>query len=205
MGVVQKGPVHPLFFDPRYRPEHSHGRQFKSDLGWTPPWGPDLTIRQFSEMERLWAAGVADLWQVVANATPECRREAVRELGVAKTLLAQIRSVIHIARFYALRERLTDAPDKTLAASLVNEMAAIAEQELRNARDALPAVCADSRLGYANSGNNDQIGVPRAGVYSAASIEKKITQLVRLLQEEIPACRRTHGLANPKKNTEPIQ
>jgi hypothetical protein len=38
LGVVQKGPAHPLFFSPDYQPRHNSGKQFKNDLSWTQPW-----------------------------------------------------------------------------------------------------------------------------------------------------------------------
>ena len=69
-------------------------------------------------------------------------------------------------------------------------MAAIGRAELENARQALPCVCADSRIGYANSGRNDQEGVPRAGIYSAVAIRKKIAQVQRVLDVEIPAAQK---------------
>jgi len=73
-------------------------------------------------------------------------------------------------------------------------MIRVAQAEIRNAREALPYVRADSRLGYANSGKGDQSGVSRAGIYSPGSIEKKIAQVERMLHEEIPAYRQAKGL-----------
>jgi hypothetical protein len=189
MGVVQKGPAHPLFFDPNYRPAHGAGRQFTNDLNWTRPWGPELTVRQFTEMERLWSRGVAELERAVNEAAPGLRPNARRELGVAQALLACIRSVIHVGRFYKLRDRLYQGGDP----KVLDEMVSVARAELENAQRALPAVCADSRLGYANSGKNDQTGVPRAGIYSPGSIEKKMAQLRRLLDHDIPQYRRAKG------------
>ena len=104
-----------------------------------------------------------------------------------------MRSTIHIARFYKLRDELFATSDKVRASMLLDEMSSVARAEIRNAQEALPGVCADSRLGYANSGRNEQIGVPRAGIYSAGSIRKKIAQVMRMLAEEIPQYRRKLG------------
>lgn len=103
-------------------------------------------------------------------------------------------SVINVAQFYMLRQELIATNGSEKARDLLNRMTAIANDEIHNARTALPFVCADSRLGYANSGKSDQEGVPRAGIYSPGSIEKKITQVERMLREEIPAYRKSHGL-----------
>jgi hypothetical protein len=195
MGVVQKGPAHPLFFSPEYKPRHGSGRQFRNDLSWTKPWGPELTIRQFSRMEKLWSAGVAELEMAGTKAEPEARRNIERELGICRTLLACVRSAIHVARFYTLRDELFTTSDRSRASALLGEMISVARAELKNGQEALPFVCADSRLGYANSGKSEQIGVPRAGIYSAGSIRKKIAQVQRLLDEDIPEYRRHRGLA----------
>jgi len=66
---------------------------------------------------------------------------------------------------------------------------------LKNAHEALPFVCGDSRLGYANSGKSELIGVPRGGIYSAVSIRKKIAQVQRMIDQDIPEYRRRRGLA----------
>jgi hypothetical protein len=195
MGVVQKGPAHPLFFSPDYKPRHGSGRQFRNDLNWTKPWGPELTIRQFSRMEKLWSEGVAELQQAVAKAEAEMRRNIGRELGIAGTLLACVRSAIHVARFYTLRDELFASADRGRASTLLQEMASVARAELKNAQEALPFVCADSRLGYANSGKSELIGVPRGGIYSAVSIRKKIAQVQRMIDHDIPEYRRRRGLA----------
>jgi hypothetical protein len=195
MGPIQKGPAHPLFFDASYRPVHGAGRQFRNDLNWTRPWGPELTIAQFEKVEAKWRLGVAELRELAADASPEFRDELGRELGIAQALLSAVRSTIHVGRFYMLRERLADDPE------VLDEMVKLVEAELHNARETLPHVCADSRLGYANSGRNDQTGVPRAGIYSPGSILKKIAQLERLLQEEIPAYRVSQRSRNSNVST----
>lgn len=184
-GPIQSGPAHPLFFDPAYRPAHHYGRQFTNTLQWTRPWGPDLAVEQLRKMEQLWAAGVAEL---------ERHPETQSELGVARALLACMRSAIHVARFYSLREELRAAQDKGKARAALDAMAGVANEELRNAREVLPFIRADSRLGYANSAGNEQIGVARGGIYSPWAIEKKIAQVERMLHEEIPAYRRAQGL-----------
>ncbi len=194
MGPIQSGPAHPLFFDAGYAPVHNAGRQFRNTLEWTEAWGPELTIEQLRKMEKLWAAGVAEMERAVSLSDAGLRPETRRELGVSRALLASVRSAIHVARFYVLREELRHAPGKARARALLSSMADVAVEELRNAREVLPFVREDSRLGYANSAGSEQIGVVRGGIYSPRAIEKKIAQVERMLREEIPAYRRAHGL-----------
>lgn len=170
MGPIQKGAAHPLFFDAAYKPVHNRGRQFKNDLSWTKPWGPELAVTQLTAMQELWSSGVASMEQALQRSEPALRENARRELGIAKAIEGAITTTRNVALFYQARER----NDR-------DAMRAIATSELANARRVLPFVAADSRLGYANSGRNDQEGVPRAGIYTPESIEKKIRQLERSL------------------------
>jgi hypothetical protein len=190
MGPIQKGPSHPLFFDPTYQPVHVRGRQFKNDLNWTRPWGPELTIAQLTKMQRLWSEGVNSMTRAVEHSDAPLRRNAERELGVAKALESAITSTLHVVQFYSARDRFHSEASVEHRRRALDEMAAIARAEVDNAGGAVPSVCADSRLGYANSGKNDQEGVPRAGIYSATAIRKKIAQVERVLQTDIPAARK---------------
>ncbi|MPY88769.1 MAG: hypothetical protein GEU99_12675 [Luteitalea sp.] len=191
MGPIQKGPAHPLFLDPEYQPLHDHGRQFKNDLSWTRPWGEEVALRQLEKLEEGWRTGVATWEEVVARAAPELKENAVRETGVGKALLACVRSTIHVGRFYQIRDQLQRERNPRRTAKLWDALEEIARKELDNAQQALEVVRRDSRLGYANSGGSSQTGVPRGGIYSPGSIEKKIEQVERLLREDIPARKRT--------------
>lgn len=189
MGPIQKGPAHPLFLDPAYEPRHHHGRQFTNDLSWTRPWGAEVALAQLEKLEKGWQAGMAAWDRVVARAAPPLKRNALREKGVAAAILASVRSTIHVGRFYQTRSRLQQERDSGRRDELWEALASIAEAELQNAQRALDVVRRDSRLGYANSGGSSQTGVPRGGIYSPGSIEKKIDQVKRLLNDEIPARR----------------
>lgn len=194
MGPIQKGPAHPLFFDASYQPLSNHGRQFKNDLSWTRPWGPELAMSQLTKMREKWASGVSDLERMVEQSDSDLRPNAIRELGVGKALLAAISSALHVAEFYSARDELNRVQSADEKRQCLNRMVSIAEAEIQNAKSVLPFISSDSRLGYANSGKNDNEGVARGGIYTPRSIEKKIAQVERVLREEIPAYRRAHGL-----------
>jgi len=193
MGPIQKGPAHPLFLNPEYKPVHGHGRQFKNDLSWTRPWGPEVALRQLEQLEAGWQRGVKSWEEVISKAAPQLRANAEREAGVGRAILYCIRSTLHVGRFYQVRDTLWQEKDSGRAAKLWDQLRDIARAELVNAREALQIVSQDSRLGYANSGGSNQTGVPRGGIYSPGSIEKKIQQVKHLLEEEIPEYQRRLG------------
>jgi hypothetical protein len=194
MGPIQKGPSHPLFLQSSYKPLHGRGRQFTNDLNWTRPWGPDLALSQLEKLEAGWSSGITHLRKAAAEAPADRRRTATREEGLAEALLYCIRSTINVGRFYQARELFENATDQDRAAEALDKLIRIAKAERENAKAALPFVCADSRIGFANSGQMDQEGVPRAGIYSPGSIQKKIEQVTRLIDVELPAIGKSRGL-----------
>jgi hypothetical protein len=182
-----------VFLNPEYKPVHGLGRQFKNDLSWTRPWGPELALRQLEQLEAGWQLGVKSWAEVISKAAPQLRANAEREAGVGRAILHCIRSTVHVGRFYQVRDTLWQEKESGRAAKLWDQLRDIAQAELVNARDALRVVSRDSRLGYANSGGSNQTGVPRGGIYSPGSIEKKIEQVKRLLEKEIPEYQRRLG------------
>jgi hypothetical protein len=192
LGVIQKGPAHPFFMDSKYQPRQASGRQFKNDLSWTRPWGPDLALRQLQKVENGWSEGMGHWENVIRDADARLRPAAIREKGIAQAILACLRSTIHLGQFYELRDRLEKETRPKEAIAILDAMQEILKAELKNSREALAVVELDSRLGYANSGKGEQIGVPRAGIYSAGSISKKIAQVERLLAEDFPRYRQRY-------------
>jgi hypothetical protein len=180
-GPMPKGPAHPLFADAAYHPRHSRGRQFVNDLNWVQPWGVEITTKYFSLMERQWSEGVRLMEQGVSEVPATKRLEALRELGVADTFLCHLRSVRAVLEYHQYRCQLGVASNERSAREFLNRMASVAGAERINAERALRWVEADSRLGYCNGGVGITIGATRGGIYSAASIRKKIAQLDRLL------------------------
>lgn len=94
--------------------------------------------------------------------------------------LGCLRSALHLIRFYELREQLAQAADK---AGIRGQMLQILREEKANSLRALPYVEQDSRLGYPNGGNAITNGGVRAGIFTAASIRKKLAQIDRELRE----------------------
>lgn len=185
-GPIQKGPAHPLYFDPEYRPLHSFARNFSNDLQWTQPFGPEITAKYLGLMEKEWAKGVGLLEEMAGLAQAKKKPNAIREVGVAKTILSCIRTSLNVIEFDQLRYQLMVAQDRNQKEKILRQMAEVAQREIENAEQALPYVKADSRLGYANSGKGEQMGVGRGGIFTPQSIEKKIVSLHRLLETDLP-------------------
>lgn len=184
---VQKGPSHPLFLDATYQPLNSAGRNFTNNLMWTMPYGVEITAKYFRSMQDEWQRGVAVLERSAAGVPPDKKKNFEEEVGIAKVLLSCVDTCLNFIFFCQARLRLAMEADRERRSQILDEMAEIAESELLNSQQALPYVKADSRLGYANSGLKETIGVGRGGIFSPLSIEKKIRMLRRLLDSEIPA------------------
>lgn len=83
---------------------------------------------------------------------------------------------IHVKQMYLCRQRLSVAPTKTAAASIISKMRRIGQQEIGNAEKALGCVDADSSLGF-------EPVMGYAG--DRAHIEWKIRQVRHMLDEEL--------------------
>jgi len=182
-GPFQKGPAHPFFWDAAYRPHHHDKRQFFNSLEWTQPWDIQIAGKYFGRMERGWTEGVRLMRQATALTAPEDRSEARRELGLATVQLSCVRTALHLIEFFRLRSELATAPNRP---EVLGKMRQVLEDEKRNAAMALEFVDEDSRLGYTNGGNGITNGGVRAGIFTAASIRKKLAGIDRLLDVEIP-------------------
>ncbi|MDD5521733.1 MAG: hypothetical protein PHI84_13030 [Kiritimatiellae bacterium] len=183
---MPKGPAHPLFFDPKYRPAHSFGRQFHSGLGYTNRLGAAYVVKRLGMMESEWNKGIDCLKEAVANAAPEKKKNLEKELGVATILRCCMRTVMNFTEFSQLTSVLHKSKDKDEIIRTARAMKQTAQRELENSTTALGVVRNDSRLGFSNSGKGESSGVRRAGIYTAKSIEKKIIQVKRVIEKEIP-------------------
>ncbi len=186
---VQKGPSHPLFLDASYQPVDSAGRNFTNSLMWTMPYGVEITAKYFRLMQDEWHRGVSTLEEAAAQVPADKKKNLEQEVGIAKVLLSCVDTCLNFIAFCQARLSLATEDDRDRRSRILDQMAEIAESELLNSQQALPYVKVDSRLGYANSGLKETIGVGRGGIFSPQSIEKKIRSVRRLLDTEIPAAR----------------
>jgi hypothetical protein len=178
-GPIQVGPAHPLLLSP-YEPGGGRVRDWQNDLEWTKPWGPELCLEYFGRLESEWKQGVEVLTGALDRVPQDKLQAGRRELGVATAILCSVRSIMNVIEFIRAREDLFSATDPVRVDQAVSSIREIATRELINARRALDACEADSRIGYASGGA--RIG----GLYTPALIRRKIEQVETMLSEELP-------------------
>jgi len=178
-GPIQVGPGLPLYLDGTKKLP-STWRSPVNDLSGTAPWGPEVVLKSFGRLEAEWQKGVDLMDRAMADVAEAQRREAERELGVAKAILCCTRSYMNVTRFLVARGQLDAATGQSLRSEALDRMRAVAMDELHNAREALKVCEADSRLGYASGGSH--VG----GLYTPALIRWKIAQVQTMLCHEMP-------------------
>lgn len=105
--------------------------------GWRRVFPRETYVARFDQMAQAFAKG-ADGWKdVVAAAEGPGRDLAKQELGIIRMIALNFASTVDQSRFVMARER----NDR-------REMREIARRELARAKELLPIVAADSRLGY---------------------------------------------------------
>lgn len=100
-------------------------------------------IRSLEKMEALWKQGVE---AIAGAAEPGSELERLQALG--RFILCQIRTVIHIKQWWLANTRMLNCQSREDALKCLDEIEAIAYAEMENAKKVIPAVEADSRLGW---------------------------------------------------------
>ena len=162
-GPIHVGPAQPLYLD-RGKSSGKVWCTWQNSLGWTEPWGPDVTLKYFGLLEAEWQRGIAP-WSgpwLTSGQPARCRPP---RYGIAKTILCSVRSCRNVIRFLVSREKLYRKHDEARREQLLAEMRRVAESELANTREALPLCEADSRIGYATGlGRHAGSGLFHAGL-----------------------------------------
>lgn len=99
-------------------------------------------LRSLQKMQSLWEQGLAEA--AAAGSTDN----AVRLVSLGQFILCSIRTVIHIKRWWQENMKLQTASCVTDALAALDAIESLAHCEMQNVLDALPAVDADSRLGW---------------------------------------------------------
>jgi hypothetical protein len=130
------------------------------------------------------------LYRRAALAAPAARqRTAFREVLLAEQLQRMMRSDQAILEMEDLRLKLAKTEEKAERAKTLDRIAAIVRTELERTSAARETQLRDSRLGY--EWEQDYF-------YTPDSLAEKIRQLRGVLDEEIPAYRKQHGLMTVK-------
>ena len=140
--VLYHGPHHigaanPLYVCPTGYASTMTGIPYDDLDGWRRIFPRKTYISRFDEMAASFSRGAEDWKAVVAAATGDGRRLARQELGIIRMIALNFASTADQSRFVEARER-----------GEWRGMLGVARRELRRAKELLPIVSADSRLGY---------------------------------------------------------
>ncbi len=107
-----------------------------------------VELRALEEFDRIWAKG-QQAYRLAIAAAPDNRREALeREYNLGDFIRHAARTCYHVKKWWTLNHRLQAAADTTEGLALLDEITALLELEADNARETIPIVDADSRLGW---------------------------------------------------------
>jgi hypothetical protein len=126
--------------------------------------------------------------QAALDAAPELRPGAMREVLIPEQMFNMLCSLDAILDFEQQRLELAKSTDRVAAEHLLDQLTAIAEDEIHRTQRSLRLTELDSRLGYQ---------MEMDYVYSPMVLEEKLQLLQRTVAREIPAYRRKLGEANP--------
>ena len=133
-------------------------------------------IENFRKAAELYDKGCEILENVIAKIPDKKRDNALRILGVGKFVRNTARTAANVKEFFKRKERLL-ASNGEERNRLVDEMIEICKFELANAKDTIPLVEFDSRLGYEPS---------MEYMCDPAHLEWKIKQITRVIEVELP-------------------
>jgi len=188
-GPIQQGPAHPLWLDRKKKVPYRH-RAATNAMEWVKPWGEPVCRQRLAALRDRWLAGVADLERALALA-PSGRPAlaATREASMSRAIGITCKGICNLLDWQIAREKFWSSTDAAERSRLLDQMAAIARTDLKNAKAGLHLARTDSRYGYANYGRGEQSGLGRGGTFSPVSIERKIAQVEHMLGSELPKLR----------------
>jgi len=131
-----------------------------------------------SQMEKVrggFGRGCAIYSGVAKQALGKRRQEAERELGLFRAAELHFSSCANQARFIAARGRLLSATNSASCLTCREEIRSIVKDELTTAKELLPLVRADSRIGYESS--NQYFYIPQDIVEKVVCCRKILAEL----------------------------
>lgn len=150
-GPHHMGPANPLYLRPTGYAATMVGLPYDDLEAWRSVYPVEVWISQMEKVRDGLARGCEAWERVVPQASGAARREAERELGLFRAMQLHFASSASQGRFVAARNRLRAAADDAGRAACRAEMRVAARAELAAARQLLPLVRADSRIGYESS------------------------------------------------------
>lgn len=201
-GPYRVGPSYPLIFQPNLSQTFA-SKTVKIPTSPYAHFGSDIVFTEYRQLDRdtqtagmrrllkeqemtrrlleKWEAGVAAMERASENAPEDRRESAERALNLGRFIRNCIVTTGNVKEWYRLNMKLQTAETAAEMNTILDELIAVAEAEIINARDTIPLVAADSRLGWEPS---------MEYMCDPSRLEWKIRQVRRVIDEELPDYRR---------------
>ncbi len=134
-------------------------------------------IRSLTKMLELWKEGITYFQQAIEKMPENKRFAGEKMLNLGCFIGNTVTTVIHVKQWYRLNMQLRVESDPQKAKDLCNALVALAHEEMENARNTIPLVEVDSRLGWEPTMHY---------MTDAAHLKWKIEQVRRVVEETIP-------------------
>lgn len=138
-------------------------------------------IRSLQKMEECFLRGLRLLEGTEINISIAKQANLSNLLNLGRFMLFTIRTAIHVKKWAALRMKLFSETENSVLSQLLDEMEEIASDEIENAKQAIPIVENDSRLGWEPT---------MEYMTDAAHIRWKIKQVQQVLNYQLPKFRK---------------
>ena len=108
-----------------------------------------IDLKEMATMQELWQKGL-DLLKSLLSEMPVGRKRTNGEFlrGLGEYILATIKTVINVKRWYLANKELQMSTDRAKSEALLDQLLSIIEEEKINIKALIPFVEADSRLGW---------------------------------------------------------
>jgi hypothetical protein len=147
-----------------------------------------VEIRLLKRLLSRWQDGI-ELLEKAVKAAPAKKRPAGRQmLALGRFIHHTTVTAIHVKHWWTCTQRLMVEADPGRAHAILDEMVVIAEQEIANAKAAIPVVESDSRLGWEPT---------MEYLADREHIEWKIRQVRHVLAHQIPSYRAALAVTDP--------
>ena len=137
----------------------------------------EVEIRSLTKMRELWNEGIAYFEQAMEKMPENKRYAGEKMLNLGCFMGNCITTAINVKKWYRLNMQLRIESDPAKAKEICNTLIELAHAEMENARNSIPLVEADSRLGWEPTMHY---------MTDATHLKWKIEQVRRVAEETIP-------------------
>ena len=107
-----------------------------------------VELRDLEKMLSLWEKGLASLEQALAQMDRKKRVNGERLYALGKFIRNAVRTVIHMKNWWMLNIRLQSLSTREEMLAVLDQIEAVAKEEVQNVLDTIPCVETDSRIGW---------------------------------------------------------